>query len=527
MTKNKIKTFALLTTLLVSMMPLLGSMGASTDYGIVSEAELSYSGDGSAGWCSTTAHSGGWSINLTAPGKASWDGVLEKGVGVNEGRVTIELDEGATLGDIENITWWVKTVTGYPPHVDLLLDIDGDGDFDPEKDLVTGEIIGGPDDAIVAEFAYQPYVGTGYWYNASSDPYGHYDPDLNEIFYDPAYGVWLETFQNDTLEAMTAHFDNGTVCWLYSGLPGPYPGGYFGKLEDFKEGTVQVINGSDVAPVDNDTRVLAIQIEVDNWLGASEAYVDDIAVNGEVLISKPHPTLSLVNPEHVTYEPGDIPVEILASDIFGIAEVMYNVKDSIGDWLYTSNQTYTGATDIEDLPVGEYTCHAWATNTLGYTSSVERSFSVRVSEIAVEIHPKTLNLKSGGRWVTVVVLIPEGYETDEEDWSSVELKINGVTLEAVWGVVEDGRLMVKFDRAELVEKLEEGEEVVIEVTGEIGTVLFQDSDTIRVINPGNNSHSHGNGKQNGPKITANENKGNNGNTGNNGKSTKNNKGGKK
>jgi len=512
-------TLASLLTSLLFIIPHLG-IQASPGYDLVSEAELSYYGDGMAQWSKSNAKSDDWSIHLSAPDKASWDNVNEKGVGVNEGRISITLDDGTTLGDIDNVTWWVKTVNGYPPHVDLLLDIDGDGDHDSKKDLVTGEAKSGPDDAMVAEFAYQPHVDTGYKYNSPGNPYGHYDPAEQDSFYDPTYNVWVETFQKTALELRTNQFNDSAVCWLYSGPPGPYSGGYFGELIDFKDGIVQIIDGSDIAPVDKDTKVLAIQIEVDNWLGAAEAYIDDIALNGEVLISNPHPTLSLVYPKSIIYVPGDIPVEILASDLFGITKVLYNVKNSEDDWLYSTNKTYTGPTSMKGIPVGIYTFHAWAINELGYTTADERTFSVRVTEPTAVIHPRTINLKSRGRWVTVVVFIPEEYTTDKNDVDSVKLEINDNTINSEWGVIKEDRIMVKFDRAKLQDLLEEGAEVTIKVTGEAGEVLYQDSDTIRVINPGKKHLGYGLQKHSGLKNMG------RGIRGNTGKTSKN-KGGKK
>jgi len=106
------------------------------------------------------------------------------------------------------------------------------------------------------------------------------------------------------------------------------------------------------------------------------------------------------------------------------------------------------------------------------------------------------------------VLIPPEYNTDENDVNSVKLEINGNTINNEWGVIEEGRIMIKFDRAKLQDLLEEGEEVKIDVTGEAGEVLFQDSDTIRVINPGKKSLGYGHQKHSGLKNIGRGNRGN-------------------
>ena len=157
------------------------SMGvkASTWSPLVSGVEMTISGIGKAEWTSSTAHTDDWSILLEAPGQATWNSTQGQGEDVNEGRIVIKLAPGTTLGDIDSLSWWVNTTTGYPPHADLLLDLDGDGVFDGgKKDQVTGKTLSGDDDILVAEFAYQPYTGPGYDYNSPGSPYGHYDPAL-------------------------------------------------------------------------------------------------------------------------------------------------------------------------------------------------------------------------------------------------------------------------------------------------------------------------------------------------------------
>jgi hypothetical protein len=401
-------------------------------------------------------------IELTAPGNAVDE--------VNEGRIVITLPEDTTLEDIESLSWKVYTVEGYPPHADLILDLDGNGD---------------PDDSLVIEYAYQPYEGTDYAYTSPGVPYGHYDPALQGTFYDPTYETWVETLQNDVGEARTDEINDTSVAWLGSGLAGPYTGGYFGTLEDFKDGPVTVIGGTETAEV-NSAEVLEIHIEVDNWIGPSKAYIDDVAINGETVITVQPPTLEINKPLPQTYSPGDIPVEITAWDIFGVESVTFNVKNEADEWLYTDNKEYTGPTTMSIPDTGDYTIHAWAVNTLGLEAEAQTSFTVRVTQITVSVHPQTLNLRSGGRWITVKIILPEGMDPQELDINEVRLWINGEAIEPEWGEACDDCVMIKFSRKELQDLGLPGEEVEIRITGELpGGGSFEETDTIRMINPGN------------------------------------------
>jgi hypothetical protein len=73
--------------------------------------------------------------------------------------------------------------------------------------------------------------------------------------------------------------DDNAGAWLNSGAPGPPPGGagfIFFSLADWKAG--KGVDGDGSLDIDKDTCVLSLEIEVDNWIAETEAYVDDIVV---------------------------------------------------------------------------------------------------------------------------------------------------------------------------------------------------------------------------------------------------------
>jgi hypothetical protein len=98
----------------------------------------------------------------------------------------------------------------------------------------------------------------------------------------------------------------------------------------------------------------------------------------------------------------------------------------------------------------------------------------------IDITPDTLNLKRNARWIAAYIGLPDGYDVNDIDTSSVMLE--GL-LPAAWGEVQDDVLMVKFDCGKTEDLVSPGE-VTLAVTGELrdGT-SFIGQDTVSVIDP--------------------------------------------
>ena len=108
------------------------------------------------------------------------------------------------------------------------------------------------------------------------------------------------------------------------------------------------------------------------------------------------------------------------------------------------------------------------------------------TETVVDFDPDTLNLKSKGKFVTVYIELPEGFDVSEIDISRLTLNESVPALPKPIEIGDhdsDGiaDLMVKFDRQQLIGLLEAGEQVIA-LTGQLtdGTPLAG-IDTIRVI----------------------------------------------
>lgn len=115
----------------------------------------------------------------------------------------------------------------------------------------------------------------------------------------------------------------------------------------------------------------------------------------------------------------------------------------------------------------------------GYDMGALESY-LPLIDAGIELAPKTLNLGSEGNWITAYISLPQEYDPSAVIIESVEL--NG-GIPAVKGEVQDGKLMVKFDRESIADYLAllEGEPEML-VTGKIGGVaLFKGTSRIRII----------------------------------------------
>lgn len=104
----------------------------------------------------------------------------------------------------------------------------------------------------------------------------------------------------------------------------------------------------------------------------------------------------------------------------------------------------------------------------------------------VNIDPDTLDLKSKGSWITCYLELPEGYSAGDIDVSSIRL--DGV-LQVERSDIQEGMLMVKFDREEVIDHLESlgispPSDVSLMVTGQLSSGMpLEGTDVIRVIQP--------------------------------------------
>ena len=89
----------------------------------------------------------------------------------DEARITITVSPSVymTLGQLMEISWWENLTVGYPPHVDVILDLDGNGTAD---------------DALVFEYAHNSMTH----YGEAPMPYGALTAAWYPVFSDDGNG---------------------------------------------------------------------------------------------------------------------------------------------------------------------------------------------------------------------------------------------------------------------------------------------------------------------------------------------------
>lgn len=132
---------------------------------------------------------------------------------------------------------------------------------------------------------------------------------------------------------------------------------------------------------------------------------------------------------------------------------------------------------------GVHTIDAYVTTPrVGSWISITLEITYKLIPATVDFDPDTLNQKSKGKWVTVYIGLPEGYDVNDIDIESVRLDGLSRADSSPTEISDDGILMVKFDREAVIDLLEPGENVLITISGNLdGGLLFEGTDTIRVI----------------------------------------------
>lgn len=231
----------------------------------------------------------------------------------DEARIHIDLEAGTTLGDIHTISWDVYLVEGYQPHVDILLDTDESGEAD---------------NCLTAEYAYVN------------------DNDITN----PKMNQWVSTFE-DASGVIPADFPIGggsvSEVTVVSGETPVWQNDREQAALEHRLSDYQTESGQ--YGINEDTLVLALEIEIDDWAfvldpADAECYVDNILVNGQVatdIVVKIEPPVLVVaifvdktSINFGTLEPGaDATDKIVVSNIGTVdVTVRYEFTGTNADW---------------------------------------------------------------------------------------------------------------------------------------------------------------------------------------------------
>jgi hypothetical protein len=189
---------------------------------------------------------------------------------------------------------------------------------------------------------------------------------------------------------------------------------------------------------------------------------------------------------------------------------MYNCyEDSIWKYSFGIRQDFTASADYWHpngeavfLDVGariglQFELYYTGEPNTAETFTMATSFYGRQSSTinaVVSVEPDTLNLKSQGKWVACYIELPEGYDVNDIDFSSIKLN-DTIAIDYSAPIIVDDHdndgitdLDVKFDRSCVIEWLEATDcsrdgindyDVTFEVTGEITEATFVGCDIIK------------------------------------------------
>jgi hypothetical protein len=179
---------------------------------------------------------------------------------------------------------------------------------------------------------------------------------------------------------------------------------------------------------------------------------------------------------------GSSPVAELAPGDYGVT-----VDVDIFQRVVYQEYRYIESIDFEYLFTEWRGAEAWKGHSFEVTP--------RLLDVDMNIEPDTLNLASRGKWITGYIELPEGYDVDSIDTSSILLN-NTVMIDAdaptaIGDVDRDGTLdmMVKFDRSQVtvyilnnVDIEDKSTAVTFSITGRLNDgTAFQGIATIKAL----------------------------------------------
>ena len=306
------------------------------------------------------------------------------------------------------------------------------------------------------------------------------------------------------------------LCAFSPSIGGTIPGGKrVIRIIDTETGSSLITVGSETTPLPSEGYSFTVNVTLEGATNYLHKYQISVAFDKNK-VKCTGAWITLTDPNSVFYEEsGAIMKTVAVYNDLGFAAVgsmlpsdyivpdheaprYVNVSEGLlGQFNFTAINTGTSALEI--VPTGNLD-YLYDTFLLDkdkqYINFVGESFSLTVlgSPIVpatIDINPRTLNLKSKGKWITAYIELPEGYDVGDIDVFTILLEytipVGPDAPSEIGDYDEDGipDLMVKFDRAQVIALLMallSVDEATLTITGEANEIPFEGTDTIRVIN---------------------------------------------
>jgi len=251
--------------------------------------------------------------------------------------------------------------------------------------------------------------------------------------------------------------------------------------------------------------VLPVEIFMDDDVSVVDFHLEEELLDDLWTLALCPIDLIITNPENypVSKEMCGIPGSLYIQDDFNgdgsPDDLIYIPVRQIGDYFITvMPESGASPTDTYSLEISAGNISIILADNAQIGDIPSQGYIIRSTETTIEqiisatidFNPNILNLRSKGTYVTAYIELPEGYDAEQLDVSSIKLNDIVPALAKPTKVGDYDRdgipdLMVKFDRDAVEDILTVDDEVEITIAGEVGDNAFEGSDIIRVISGSN------------------------------------------
>ncbi|MCD6578102.1 T9SS type A sorting domain-containing protein, partial [bacterium] len=215
---------------------------------------------------------------------------------------------------------------------------------------------------------------------------------------------------------------------------------------------------------------------------AMDIFTDNIAPQSGINIGEPK---FLNNTIYTIAHNTPITLNANDNDGCGVNFIKYTLNSNTSSWTI-----YAGSFDFSSYIDGQYIINYFSGDLLDNNENIHSLTVNVVSSLnaTIDFDPDTLNLQSEGKPVTVYIELPNEYDVNDINISTLLLNDQVYALASPTEIGDHNSngipdLMVKFDRKSVEDILSVGDNVEIKISGYIGNIPFIGYDHIKTINP--------------------------------------------